>query len=215
MSIYTFITAVLLSSFSSSSFVSAQEFFAYNDVDLVSAIPLNKCVFKGSNSMIYRFHNGTHAVQKIFTGSTSCDESFLSSQLFYEGYYTDFQSLVNDHIAYQAYSYDNNCDAIYLYIFFKEKDCIKGLNNLFYSITISGNKISEINYHVNNEEDMCDFKNHSGEGILLYDNECTLIEQGGSHKAVINHAKIHQCEENATDSVGIILVFLFMCLILF
>jgi len=215
LSIYTFTTAVILISFlSSSTIVSAQEFFATVENDFVNAFPLNKCVSKDSNSMIYRFHNGTHAVQKIFTGNTSCDESFLNSQTFMDGYYTNLQSLINDHIAYRTYSYDTTCTDNFLYTFFKDKDCLKSYD-YYYSITVLEDKLIEIVYQPNNVNDMCNYDNFSGTGSVFYENRCVPYGPNNHVNTFINHDKIQQCEENATDSVGIILVFLFMCLILF
>lgn len=213
---YSLNLILILTILSSDKIVSAQEFFAANDKDLITAVPLNKCISKDSNSMIYKFFNGTHIIQKVFTGSTTCDESYVSAQYFIEGYYTDIQRLISNSVAYQMYSYDANCDVIYSYVFFREKECIEGLNNYFYSITVFNDKMIELNYHVTNEENICDFVHNSASNAMIYyDNQCIRDNSGRSIKVSINQDKVPHCEENATDSLGIALVFLFLCLILF
>lgn len=204
---------LILTILSSDGIVSAQEFFATAENDFVNAFPLNKCISKDSNSMIYRFYNGTHAVQKIFTGSTTCDESKVGAQYFLEGYYTDIQRLINAHVAYQVYSYDTTCTDGYLYTFFDNKDCIQGYEQ-YYSITILEDRLIEIVYQVTNNN-MCDYDYSSGVGSVFYENKCVPYGPNNHVSTFINHAKLPQCEENATDEMGIALVFLFICLILF
>lgn len=198
---------------SSSAFVSAQEFFATVDNDLTIAFPLNKCISKDSNSMNYRFYNGTHIIQKIFTGSTTCDDAYSSSQYFIEGYYTDIQRLINAHIAYRTTSYDSTCTTNYMYTFFKDKSCIEGIGE-YYSITVLEDRLIEIYYQVTNNN-MCDYDYSSGVGSVFYENKCVPYGPDNHVNTFINHAKLPHCEENATDSIGIALVFLFLCLILF
>lgn len=207
------ILILILTILSSDGIVSAQEFFAINDNDLITAMPLNKCISKGSNSMIYRFHNGTHAVQKIFTGSTTCDETLLSSQYLYEGYYTDIQRLIDNSIAYRTSSYDATCTENFMYTFFKDKSCLEGIGE-YYSITVLEDRLIEIYYQVTNNN-MCDYDYSSGVGSVFYENKCVPYGPDRYVNNIINHAKLPQCEENATDEMGIALVFLFICLILF
>ena len=207
---------LILTILSSDGMVSAQEFFATNDNDLISAVPLNKCIAKSSDSMIFKFFNGTHIVQKVFSGSTTCEESKVSAQYFIEGYYTDIQRLINNAVAYQMYSYDTNCDVVYIYIFFREKDCIRGTDKHFYSITVFEDRLIELNYLVTDEKDVCDLAHNSAANAMIYyDNLCVKDNSGGSLKVSINQAKVPHCEENSTDEMGIALVFLFICLILF
>ena len=166
--------------------------------------------------MIYKFFNGTHIIQKMFSGSATCDESYVSAQYFIEGYYTDIQRLINNAVAYQMYSYDTECNVIYTYVFFREKECIEGLNNLFYSITVFEDRMIELNYQVTDEKDICDLAHNSAKNAMIYyDNLCVKDTSGGSLKVIINQAKVPHCEENATDEMGIVFVFLFICLILF
>lgn len=213
---YNYTVILILAILSSDGIASAQEFFAANDKDLITAVPLNRCISKDSDSMIYKFFNGTHIVQKIFSGSATCDEPKVSSQYFIEGYYTDIQRLIDNSVAYQMYSYDTNCDVIHTYVFFREKECLEGLNNLFYSITVFEDRLIELNYQVTNKEDICDLAHNSAKSAMIYyDNLCVKDTLGGSLKVSINQAKVPHCEENATDEMGIVLVFLFICLILF
>lgn len=207
---------LILTILSSDRIVSAQEFFATNTNDIINAVPLNKCISKDSNSMIFKFFNGTHIVQKIFSGSATCDESKVSAQYFIEGYYTDIQRLIDNSVAYQMYSYDDNCDVVYIYSFFREKECLRGADNIFYSITVFEDRMIELNYQETDEKDICDLAHNSAKNAMIYyDNLCVKAISGGSLKAVINQAKVPHCEENATDEMGIALVFLFICLILF
>lgn len=207
---------LILTILSSDRIVSAQEFFASNTNDIINAVPLNQCIAKDSNSMIFKFFNGTHIVQKIFAGSATCDESKVSAQYFIEGYYTDIQRLIDNSVAYQMYSYDANCDVVYVYAFFREKECLRGVDKIFYSITVFEDRLIELNYQVTDEKDICDIAHNSAKNAMIYyDNLCVKDTSGGSLKVIINQAKVPHCEENATDEMGIALVFLFICLILF
>lgn len=212
---YSLILILILTILSSNGFVSAQEIFATIDNDIINAVPLNHCIIKGSNSGLYKFFNRTHVVEKLFSGSTTCNASYISAQYFIEGFYTNIQKLIDDSVAYQMYSYDTKCDVVYLYTFFKGNGCNRALDNYFLSITVFSDKLIELNYHVTNEKDVCDFAHNSADNAMIYYDNLCITGTGGSTKVRINQNKVLQCEENATDELGIIFVFIFMCLILF
>ena len=127
---------LILTILSSDGIVSAQEFFTTVENDFVNAFPLNKCISKDSNSMIYRFYNGTHAVQKIFAGSVTCDESKVGAQYFMEGYYTDIQRLINAEVLMHYYKSRNNISEAKKYA----KYVVEHGNDLLYLV----NKAKEI-----------------------------------------------------------------------
>ena len=97
----------------------------------------------------------------------------------------------------------------------RKNGCLRGLDNYFHSITTFSDKLIELNYHVTDEKDVCDFAHNSADKAMIYYDNLCITGTGGSVKVRINQNKVFQCEENATDELGIVFVFIFMCLILF
>lgn len=205
---------LILTILSSDRIVSAQEFFASNNNDLIIAVPLNDCISKNSNSMIFKFFNGTHIIQKMFSGSTTCDESYISAQYFMEGYYTNLQSLTNGNDYYVTESYNSDCSKPYSYTFYTKEGCINnGLTDQFMYIDIHENYVNHIQFSITNEDEMCKTAGKKGMVYMFEQGQCSQYGTG----YISTHFKYnrHDCEENATDEMGIALVFLFICLILF